>query len=199
MSTQGIIALVIFLFPLAYSPGPGNIFFAINGARFGFLSTIGLTLGYHIATLVVTLAIGFGFLSLLNQFPDVFLVIKIAGAGYVLWLAWNLFRAGILTDQQQPKAAGFMDGVILLLFNPKAYFIIAVMFSQFLKNTPENNTALIVWISIIFTLNNLLAFSIWTVLGDSLARLFRNELMSRKLNTAFGLMLAIVAVWMLFI
>ena len=34
------IALIIFLFPLAYSPGPGNMFFATNGARFGFATTV---------------------------------------------------------------------------------------------------------------------------------------------------------------
>jgi len=43
MTTQIAIALLVFLFPLAYSPGPGNIFFATNGARFGFRSTLALT------------------------------------------------------------------------------------------------------------------------------------------------------------
>ncbi len=33
--TQTTIALVLFLAPLAYSPGPGNLFFAATGARFG--------------------------------------------------------------------------------------------------------------------------------------------------------------------
>ena len=32
---QTALALVVFLFPLAFSPGPGNMFFAANGARFG--------------------------------------------------------------------------------------------------------------------------------------------------------------------
>ena len=57
---QTVITLVLFLFPLAYSPGPGNMFFAANGARFGFRPTISANVGYHIATWVVTFAIGLG-------------------------------------------------------------------------------------------------------------------------------------------
>jgi len=40
MSLFEILALILFLFPLAFSPGPGNMFFAANGARFGFLNTL---------------------------------------------------------------------------------------------------------------------------------------------------------------
>ncbi len=199
MTIQLIIALVIFLFPLAYSPGPGNIFFATNGARFGLLSTLPLTSGYHLATFIVTLAIGLGLVSVLNQFPIIFSSIKILGALYVLWLAWKLVRSGILTDPPEPKPAGFWDGVVLMVLNPKAYFIIAVMFSQFLDPETDNLFEWVIWISIVFTINNLIAFSLWTVLGDTLARTFRNKRNAKRLNTIFGSTLALVAIWMFFI
>ncbi len=32
--------LIVFLFPLTYSLGPGNMFFAANGARFGWRKTL---------------------------------------------------------------------------------------------------------------------------------------------------------------
>lgn len=57
------IALIIFLFPLAYSPGPGNMFFAANGARFGFAATVPSNIGYHIATWLVTVVIGLGMIT----------------------------------------------------------------------------------------------------------------------------------------
>ena len=61
MNLFEIIALLIFLFPLAFSPGPGNMFFAVNGARFGFVNTLSANFGYHLATIMITLIIGFGF------------------------------------------------------------------------------------------------------------------------------------------
>ncbi|MDV7272225.1 LysE family translocator [Thioclava sp. A2] len=193
---QDTLPLLAFLFPLAYSPGPGNMFFAANGARFGLRATLPASLGYHIGTWVVTAGLGFGALSALTQTPRLFLALKLAGTVYVLWLARRLFNAGG-TDgtAAQAKAPRVTDGAMLLILNPKAYVIIALMFSQFLSGagTPE-----VLRITTIFTLNNLIAFTVWTLLGDRLALHFRDEVHARALNRGFGVILAIVALWMLF-
>ena len=189
-------ALVIFLFPLAYSPGPGNLFFAANGARFGLRSTIPATTGYHTATWLVTVAIGLGFAAVIHKYPGIFSTIKVLGSLYVLWLAWKLLRSGILRSQQEPKSANFWDGVVLLVLNPKAYFIIAAMFAQFLGMDSGDQIVLVLWISTIFTLNNFVAFTSWTIVGDRLANIFRNESNAKILNLGFGSLLAVVAVWM---
>lgn len=194
---QTIVALVLFLFPLAYSPGPGNMFFAANGARFGFRSTVPANIGYHIATWIVTAAIGLGFIAALDKFPQVFIFLKITGSLYVLWIAWKLFKAGTIEGHETAKPATFADGIILLVLNPKAYVIIALMFTQFL-NQPESGwlVSLIV-ITSIFTLNNLIAFSIWALIGDKIAGHFRTPESARKLNVMFGVILATVAAWMI--
>ena len=191
-------ALILFLFPLAYSPGPGNLFFAAIGARFGLRSTVPATTGYHIATWIVTVAIGFGFTAVLHEFPSLFTIIKVLGSLYVLWLAWKLLRSGITDSSQEPTVASFKDGVVLLVLNPKAYFIIAAMFAQFLSSELGNKFFLVLWISTIFTFNNLLAFTLWTIVGDRLAILFRNESNARLMNLGFGSLLAAVAIWMFF-
>lgn len=189
-------ALILFLFPLAYSPGPGNLFFAANGARFGLRSTIPATTGYHMATWLVTVAIGLGFAAVIHKYPGIFTTIKILGSFYVLWLAWKLLRSGMLRSQQEPTSANFWDGVVLLVLNPKAYFIIAAMFAQFLGMESGNQIVLVLWISTIFTLNNFVAFTSWTIVGDRLANIFRNESNAKILNLGFGSLLAVVAVWM---
>lgn len=194
---QTVVALVLFLFPLAYSPGPGNMFFAANGARFGFRSTVPANIGYHIATWVVTAAIGLGFIAALDKFPQIFMVLKIAGSFYVLWIAWKLFRAGTIEGQETAKPATFADGVILLILNPKAYVIIALMFTQFLNPSESGWLVSIVVITSVFTLNNLIAFSIWTLIGDKIAEYFRTPESARRLNMMFGVILAAVAAWML--
>ena len=194
---QTAIALVLFLFPLAYSPGPGNMFFAANGARFGFRATIPANVGYHIATWIVTAAIGFGFLAAIEQFPQLFTMLKIAGSIYVLWIAWKMLKAGALVGVEDAKPATFMDGAVLLLLNPKAYVIIALMFTQFLTSSGINNFANVILITTVFTFNNLLAFSVWTLVGDKIASLFRSPESAKRLNLLFGTVLALVAIWML--
>ena len=52
-------------------------------------------------------------------------------AAYVLWFAWKLTAQVDMMDREAP--ATFWDGVVLLLLNPKAYIIMALMFSQFLS------------------------------------------------------------------
>lgn len=192
------VALVLFLFPLAYSPGPGNLFFAANGARFGLWATMPASLGYHIATWLVTAAIGFGFLSALEAAPEVFVLLKFGGTLYVLWIAWRLLRAGAKDTDIKARPASFWDGVVLLLLNPKAYVIIALMFTQFLTSSGLDRTIIVLGITTVFTLNNLVAFTVWTAIGARLGMIFARAESARAMNIGFGLILGAVAVWMMF-
>ena len=190
------IALVVFLFPLAYSPGPGNLFFAANGARFGLSATLPAMAGYHVATLLVTVAIGLGFAVAIDEFPKLFVIVKWAGSVYVLYLAWKFLRAGMMGDAGEARPAGFLDGGLLLVLNPKAYMIIVLMFTQFLSAARSGYASAVLWISVVFTINNLIAFTAWALVGDRILARFRDAASSRKLNLAFGVVLAAVAIWM---
>ncbi len=182
-------ALILFLFPLAYSPGPGNLFFAANTARFGFWAMVPANVGYHVATFWVTLLVGGGFLQTAAQFPQVFVVIKGAGAVYVAWLGWRVMRVGVAKETYVAQGAGFWDGVVLLVLNPKAYLIMGLMFSQFSQAN--------IWVVTgIFTLNNMLAFVVWSLAGDVIARRFREPKRAAQMNGLLGGMLIVVAIWM---
>lgn len=187
-------ALILFLFPLAYSPGPGNMYFAINGARFGLWRTLPSNAGYHGATWIVTMAIGSGFAWIGTHTPTLLSVMKYAGGIYVLYLAWSLANAGAASASGEAKAATILDGAALLVFNPKAYLIIALMFSQF---AGDGTFGLVALIATVFTLNNFVAFIIWTVAGEQMFRLIGNETVARRPNLIFAAMLAAVAMWIM--
>ena len=191
------VALVLFLFPLAYSPGPGNMFFAAIGGRFGACASIPAWAGYHLATFVVTVAVGVGFAAIARGSAEVFEIMRYLGAAYVLWLAATFLRAGATADDRTVRRATMLDGAVLLLLNPKAYLIIALMFTQFLPVDALSKVGLVFWITTVFTLNNFVGFTVWTVAGDLLTRRFRNERSARLLNVASRLMLAAVALWIL--
>lgn len=191
------LALLIFLFPLAYSPGPGNLFFALIGARYGLNATLPALTGYHLATFAVTLAVGMGFLGLMQISPVLGDLLRYAGAGYVLWLALRVARSGRAIQATGAGQATALDGAILLLLNPKAWLILALMFTQFLPAANAQDPRLVLWIAMVFTLNNLIAFTLWAVAGDRLLHRLRNPSQMRALNTGFALMLAGVALWML--
>ncbi|SMY09527.1 LysE family translocator [Flavimaricola marinus] len=186
-------ALLLFLLPLAYSPGPGNLFFAALGAQGGVRAAAGALLGYHLATWIVTLGIGFGLAELTGGNGRIGNALRYAGAGYVVWLGARLTRAGALgKGPGQVRTATVRDGAMLLLLNPKAYVIIGLMFSGFLANGAGE----VVLIATIFTLNNLVAFLIWTLAGDGLTRAFRSDTAGARLNVGLGAMLIGVGIWM---
>ena len=157
------IALILFLLPLAWSPGPGNIFFATLGARDGLAASWPASAGYHLATWIITLALGLGFGQLVGTAERMAQGMALVGGAYVLWLAWRLWRAGTIAQDQNPRHATARDGAVLLLLNPKAYAIITAMFAQFLAQ--DSSAGRVLGITTLFTLNNLVAFTIWTWAG----------------------------------
>lgn len=183
-------ALLLFLLPLAYSPGPGNLFFAALGAQGGLRASLPATFGYHVATFFVTLALGLGFLGVVARLPAVQEALRYGGAAYMLWIATRFWSAGGVASRTGAGQARIWDGAILLLLNPKAYVIIGLMFAQF---SPGADFARITLITTLFTLNNLVAFTLWTMLGARLARLFSGALVNR----ACALLLAGVSLWVL--
>jgi len=191
--TEALVALLIFLLPLAYSPGPGNMVFAAMGARHGVLSTWRASLGYHAATWLVTLAIGLGVDAAFADHPGISRAVQMAGALYVLWLAYSLWCAGAVTDAPDAAPAmGFGGGVVLLVFNPKAYMIIALMFTQFGQDPALG----MLGVASIFTLNNALAFTLWAAIGATLTRVWACPATAAGLNRVLALLLAAIAVWM---
>lgn len=194
--TSTLFALLLFLAPLAYSPGPGNLFFAALGARYGTLATIPANLGYHVATWWVTLAVGFGLFAVLSSAPALFAVMKIAGSLYVLWIALQMWGDSEELRSTNARRSGFRDGAVLLLLNPKAYVIMGLMFSQFLDPDAPAQIGLVLLITTVFTINNFCAFTLWTVAGDRLARVLAAPHRARALNRVFATLLGLVAVWM---
>jgi threonine/homoserine/homoserine lactone efflux protein len=136
-------------------------------------------------------------MATLDEYPEIFLILKITGSAYVFWIAWKIFKTGVLEGRETAKPVNFMDGMILLVVNPKAYVIIALMFTQFLVPSETDRLLAVLLITTIFTLNNFVAFSIWALVGDKIASRFRSPGSAKKLNMIFGLILALVAVWML--
>lgn len=208
MSLLSAGALVVFLFPLAYSPGPGNMFFAALGARAGVRGAVPALIGYHLATWVVTMAIGLSAGLTLLRNPIVSLTLGLLGGAYVLWLGIKSLIASRRSSESHGVGAhpaggappgsvpGFGSGLWLLVLNPKAFVIIAVMFTAFL-HPRTSTTSDIVWISTIFTLNNLVAFALWAGFGQVLSSLVSTSRQRARVDQAFGLGLVGVGVWLL--
>lgn len=126
-------------------------------------ATIPGNIGYHLATWIVTVAMSVSFFAALHWFAQVSVGLKIAASLWVLWLTWKLFMAGTLKQSEAVKLGTLADGMFLLILNPKAYVIIALMFTQFLDQSGKGTLAAGVLITTLFT------FLTWPLIGNKIA------------------------------
>ena len=149
--------------------------------------------------LLVTIAIGLGFAAVIDEFPRLFAFVKWAGSVYVLYLAWKFFRAGMTDEAGEARPAGFHGRRPPARSQPQGLYdhradVHPVLGARALRGY----TTAVLWISLVFTINNLIAFTAWALIGDQILARFRDAANFRKLNIAFGAMLAAVAIWMAF-
>jgi hypothetical protein len=152
------IALIIFLFPLAYSPGPGKLFFCSQWCTLWFRRDYAFKHRLSYCNLAGDRGDWAWYDRSFERLSECASGVKNVWCRVCLWLAWKLIRAGRYDGQGKAKPATFWDGVILLLLNPKAYIIMALMFSQFLSIDGGLQIANVLAISTIFTLNNFVGF-----------------------------------------
>ena len=103
----------------AVTPGPNNIMSMSNGGRKGFRGALpfnfGIGVGFSIVMLLCT-----AFCSALSALiPKIKLPMLVAGAAYMLYLAWETFRSSGVEENHSRE--GFLSGLLLQFINPKIY------------------------------------------------------------------------------
>jgi threonine/homoserine/homoserine lactone efflux protein len=123
---------------LVLTPGPNMIYCVsrslVQGPRAGLLSLAGVVLGFGVHLLAAAL----GLTALLLALPMAFDALRMAGAAYLLWLAWQAVRPGgaapfearalAPAGPRRLLAMGFMTN----LLNPKVAMFYISFFPQFL-------------------------------------------------------------------
>ncbi len=87
---------------LALSPGPDNLFVLAQSAQNGRMAGWFVTLGLATGLIGHTIAVAFGLAAIVHSSALAFSILKYMGAAYLLYLAWQAFRAAALTGQQEP-------------------------------------------------------------------------------------------------
>ncbi|MFI8080934.1 LysE family translocator [Kitasatospora sp. NPDC086009] len=122
---------------MVLSPGPNMIYLVsrsvAQGRRAGLTSLAGVFVGF----LVYLVAATAGIAAVFALVPEVYLALKLAGAGYLLWLAWKAVRPGG-TSAFAPKelaadrpARLFGMGLLTCLLNPKIAILYVSLLPQF--------------------------------------------------------------------
>lgn len=129
----------------ACMPGPGMLYAAAqtlaSGRQAGWLSA----LGFHIAGLGHVAAAAFGVSALLAVVPPLFIVMKLAGAAYLIWLGIRYLRGAPVLPSAPIARSALRDSVIVEAMNPKS----ALFHLAFLPQFTDASAGLPVWVQIV--------------------------------------------------
>ena len=139
MPASELTALLLFATAMSFSPGPNTTLSAALAANHGLAHAMRFVCAVPVgwALLLVGCAVGLG--GLIQAVPVLQGVIKWAGLGYMLFLAWKLWR----TDSLSPNGASarldvsFGQGVLLQFVNVKAW-LNALLISAGWVTTADN-------------------------------------------------------------
>lgn len=130
IGTQAVLGVSAVALGMVLTPGPNMMYLVsrsiTQGRRAGMISLAGVAVGFLCYLSAASLGLSAVFLAV----PGVYAAVKLAGAGYLAWLAWRALRpGGVSVFAPQPLAVDsprrlFTMGVVTNLLNPK----IAVMY-----------------------------------------------------------------------
>lgn len=174
----------------AVTPGPNNIMSMSNGIRKGFRGALpfnmGILTGFSLVMLLCT-----AFCSLLSSFiPRIKLPMLLAGACYMLYLAWETFRSSASVESSHSHD-GFLPGLLLQFINPKIYIYCIMSMEAYILPYYAGQSLLLFGFALLLAFIGFVFTLLWSAFGSGFKWLFSRH--ARMVNTVMALLLVYCA------
>jgi len=200
MSTRDLVAFALIYAFSVMSPGPGVAAIVGRSLARGTRGAPAFLAGFVVGDLIWLLLTVVGLAAAARAFSGAFAALKIAGALYLLFLAWQMWRpAGrIVVDVRQaipPESAvaPFFGALALTLGNPKAMVFYLAVVPSIVPLERLDSYALAQLLVIVLLLNPA-GLGIYAYGAARAQRLFGNARALRVLNRTIGTVLGIIAI-----
>ena len=170
-----LLSFILAVSTLAISPGPDNIFVlmqsVVHGKKYGLATIIGLMTGCIVHTIFVAVGIS----TIIKENNTIFLVIKILGAVYLLYLAYKVITGGseisMSTEKIDKKTPFqlFKIGFIMNVLNPKVTLFFLALFPGFLFSEILPISLQFYILGALFILVSFVVFSLIAILGGTIS------------------------------
>ncbi|QPB83748.1 LysE family translocator [Pseudoalteromonas rubra] len=194
MEFWNLLFFALACFALNMTPGPNNLLSMNNARCYGFKSAFIAGLGRIVAFTVMIALAASGLAVVLFASEALFLTIKVAGAAYLLWIAFNLWRSEA-SPVSEPESTRNRLGLakqefLLAAGNPKAILIFTAFLPQFVDVTANVNEQFFV-LGASFLILELVAISIYALFGVYLRQWFTKPKIAKRFNRGCATFLAI--------
>jgi threonine/homoserine/homoserine lactone efflux protein len=180
---------------IAAVPGPGIFYVAARTLSGGRPSGIASTFGTGLGGLVHVIAGGVGVSAIILASAELFTVLKLIGAVYLVWLGIKTFRAaGVLPDEAPVSSSGkhaFREGVLVEALNPKTAAFFLAFIPQFLDPAGASPALQFMALGLIsVTLNTLVDLVVVFMASAARENFLRKPHFIRRLRQGSGLFIA---------
>jgi threonine/homoserine/homoserine lactone efflux protein len=133
MSLQLYLAFVVACIALALIPGPNVTLVIASGLRYGTRAALITIAGTQAGLAIVIGIVALGLTTLMATMGYWFDWVRFAGAAYLVWLGIRMIRAPIegLDATAPPRGGFFLQGIVVLLSNPKVLVFFGAFIPQF--------------------------------------------------------------------
>ncbi len=181
-------------------PGTGVVYTITTGLTLKWRASLAAAVGCTLGIVPHILASILGLSALLNMSAQVFSAIKWAGALYLLYLAWNMWReAGTLEIQKKSTETSFrniiLKAIAINLLNPKLTIFFFACLPLFVSKDSSSPTLEMILLSAVFMGITFVVFALYGVLASGISAYLANSVQAvKRLQQAFAIILAIFAV-----
>jgi threonine/homoserine/homoserine lactone efflux protein len=180
----------LFVVASSITPGPNNTMLMASGVRFGFRRTFAHLMGVQLGFGFMLLSVGMGLHTVLAQFEGFYDVVRVAGAAYMVWIAWKLASAKAHQDdlQHAEQPMGFWAAVAFQWVNPKAWVMAVSFMSTF--PPPQAGLAQIAPLVLLFVALGWPCSASWAGFGSAMRAYLQDPRRLRMFNVcmAFALL-----------
>jgi threonine/homoserine/homoserine lactone efflux protein len=180
---------------LALTPGPDNLFVLTQSALSGRKAGLCVVLGLCTGLVVHTAAVAAGLAAVFASSALAFTLLKMGGAAYLAYLAWQAFRAPASTATGDAARSGngalYRRGVLMSLTNPKLLMFFLAFLPQFTDPARGPVGPQVAVLGALFIVAAMIIFSaIAFFSGWAATVLMRSPRAQRTLNRLAGLVFA---------
>jgi threonine/homoserine/homoserine lactone efflux protein len=187
MTFDLITALASFCLVSSITPGPNNLMLMASGANFGFLRTLPHMFGVGIGFVLMVFLVGIGLAQLFDLYPIAHTILKVASVVYLFYLAWKIANAApIDATGREGTPMTFLQAAAFQWVNPKAWTMAVTAVTVY---SPDASLLNVLIVSAVFGVINLPSVSLWTVMGQQMARILTNPARLRLFNWSMAALL----------
>ncbi len=199
MTASNLLLFASIYFVAVATPGPGIALVVSRALGRGLVGLPWFIAGFVLGDFILMTVAVSGLAFIAQTFETAFAVVRIAGAAYLLWMAWKIWHAPVLSLEFKPDAvrerplSSFLSSLSLTLGNPKAITFFVSIMPLAVDLNALTFQAYLELVAVAACINTPVLVG-WAVLADRARRVLRSERALKRVNKGSATIMAGAAV-----